>query len=120
MTSKPIEVVGQGEGRTSQAQAQAVDLPHAGIDHARLQTQRYLTVEEAAAHLRFPSPMAFWMWAKRQGIRPCKAGRLNLYLREALERHVEQAVQGLQVHGAHPARPRLLNRTHRAGSVVRR
>lgn len=75
------------------------------VDHQVLATQRYLSQEEAAAYLRFPSRGAFWAWAKRQGLKACKAGRLNLYRRVDLEQHVERSL-GRQ----EQARPRLVRR----------
>lgn len=84
----------RGQG-AAQAPTQAGHLSRAGFDHRVLATQRYLSLDEAADYLRFPSPNAFWMWAKRQDIRPCKAGRTNLYLRADLERWVETTHGGI-------------------------
>lgn len=88
--AQPVDLVGQGEGRAPQAKREPGDLGHPRFDHARLASQRYLSLAEAADYLRFPSPKAFHEWTRRQGLRACKAGRTNLYLRVDLERCVEQ------------------------------
>lgn len=106
--AKAAHLVFERSRGAAQPESQSSDLTGTAFDHAQLARQRYLSLAEAAAFLRFPSPNAFWMWAKRQGLRPCKAGRLNLYLREDLERRVEctRGDAGQDSHG--PKRTRLL------------
>jgi hypothetical protein len=76
------------------------------FDHAALATQRYLRPDEAAAYFRFPSAEAFVKWAKRQGLLSLKTGRLNLYLRTAIEGHIERHLAERQ----DAQRPRLVRR----------
>jgi hypothetical protein len=71
------------------------------FDQAALASQRYLRPDEAAAYFRFPSAAAFVKWAKRQGLHSLKTGRLNLYLRQAIEGHIERHLAD---------RPRLVRR----------
>lgn len=68
----------------------------------RFASQVYLRCDEAAEYLRFPSVQAFWSWAKRQGLRAHKVGRINLYRRTVLERWAEE--------GPVPVRRRLVSR----------
>jgi hypothetical protein len=111
------EIVREGDAGAAQPVTEAANLRHAPFDHAALAQQRYLTLEEAAAYLRFPSAAAFWAWAKRQGLRPHKAGRLNLYRRELLEQWVEQGPQ--PGHAQQPARRRRRNASQSAWAGVR-
>lgn len=78
------------------------------FDPEQLARQRYLTNEEAAAYLRFPSKKAFVMWAGRQALPCCKRGRNTLYLRTDLEQRVERTL------GRQDAAPmRLVKRSRR-------
>jgi hypothetical protein len=64
----------------------------APFDPNVLAQQRYLTSDEAAAYLRFPSRKAFLHWTYRQALPCCKRGRTSLYLRTDLEQRVERTL----------------------------
>jgi hypothetical protein len=77
------------------------------FDPELLAKQRYLTNEEAAAYLRFPSTEAFVKWTRRQALPCCKRGRNTLYLRTDLEARVERTL-------GRPEPMRLVRRTKRS------
>ena len=77
-----------------------IDLPQPPLELAR---QTYLTVDEAAQYLCFPSRNAFYHWIGRSGVPRCRRGRVLLFLR----RDLDEAVQ--------PPRPAILSR-HREGA----
>jgi hypothetical protein len=47
---------------------------------------RWLTTEAAAVYADFPTPAAFWIWAKRHRVPKARAGRRCRWLREDIDK----------------------------------
>lgn len=78
-------VLESGDG-SSRAAGESRDLEGPPVDLSR---QVYLTSDEGAAYLRFPSRDAFMQWVYRHGLPKCHAGRKVLFFRKDLDAAVQ-------------------------------